>query len=549
MGNNNNSRKVANDGFSSAKTAKNNAGKKSTSISVICMILVMALFVGVIVYTKVVDSGYFYRNTVSVSSANYEVDNAMLSYFFNTQYQNMSSSLEQMGVDLQKNLKDSQYTTSKSWFDYLMADVTIPNVKSILVLAEAAKAAGFELSEHDKEHIDEAIESIESMAESYAKAYGGTKDYYIRNLYGNVNLEDIRKAIELNQYAAAYSEHLTESYEFTEVEWSKYLAEHEADFQVIDYVYYTFTAKNFEAPKADGTEAVTTGVATSTSDETTAATTAPAEKELSADKKAAKDKATAVYQELMASGDNAPSVFNVRVKEFLETVVYASTEDETKKAESVQTAMDNTVATGVANDSSNEFLKYAFGDKVTTNAFMTEDDTNGNYTVYLITKKPYIQDYKTRNVRVIALSAASGDDVDEAREALISEFEEKGKTEEAFAELAKTHSADASAHENGGLYENQGIGELPTDELNDWLFSDERVAGDYTYASNGEKDANEVVYVLYYTGEGLIKWHRDVDNTMVSEAYSEDYKKLEETHKTDADLVEAYKIPGQAGIQ
>ena len=251
----------------------------------------------------------------------------------------------------------------------------------------------------------------------------------------------------------------------------------------------------------------------------------------------------------MASGDNAPSVFNVRVKEFLETVVYASTEDETKKAESVQTAMDNTVATGVANDSSNEFLKYAFGDKVTTNAFMTEDDTNGNYTVYLITKKPYIQDYKTRNVRVIALSAASGDDVDEAREALISEFEEKGKTEEAFAELAKTHSADASAHENGGLYENQGIGELPTDELNDWLFSDERVAGDYTYASNGEKDANEVVYVLYYTGEGLIKWHRDVDNTMVSEAYSEDYKKLEETHKTDADLVEAYKIPGQAGIQ
>ena len=39
-----------------------------------------------------------------------------------------------------------------------------------------------------------------------------------------------------------------------------------------------------------------------------------------------------------------------------------------------------------------------------------------------------------------ALSAASGDNVDEAREAIIKEFEEKGKTEKAFEELAKTHS-------------------------------------------------------------------------------------------------------------
>lgn len=567
MGNQN--KKRANDGFSApAKNNKNSAGNKKTGITVICMVLVLALFVGVIVYSKVVDSGVFYRNTISVSSENFEVNNAMLSYFFNSQYQNTVSSLQQMGVDTSVNLKNAQYSGSKSWFDYLMVDVTLPQVERILVLCEAAKAAGFEMDEHQKEHIDEAVESIKSMAETYAKQYGGSEAYYIRNVYGHgVTLDDIRDAIELNQLAAAYSEHMTDSYDFTEEDWDAYLKENEDDFKVIDYVYYTFTAQKpsssttTTAGTTAETEAVTeaesekateteTGVAASASEDgTTAATTADKEEEeLTPEKEEVYRKATQLYQQLIHSTDEAAiNLFNNTVRDHLENVVYASTEDADKKAENVQTAMDNTVAEATANDETNEFLKFAFSDDRNAKTYMTEDNTNGKYTVYLITKDPYIEEYTTKNIRAITLSAASGDDVDDAREAIIKEFEEKGKTEEAFEELAKTHSADAAAHENGGLYENQGKFDLPIDELNDWLYEEGRATGDYTYASSGE-NTEKTVYIIYYVGEGLQKWQRDVDNTMVAEKYDEEYQKLAETHKTTSDKKEAYKIPGQAGI-
>lgn len=558
MGNQN--KKRANDGFSApAKNSKNSAGNKKTALSVVCMVLVLALFAGVIVYSKIADSGVFYRNTVSVSSENYEVNNAMLSYFFNSQYQNMSSSLQQMGVDTSKNLKNAQYSGTKSWFDYIMADVTLPQVERILVLCEAAKAAGFELDEHQKEHIDEAVESVEAMAKAYSTQYGGSEAYYIRNLYGHgVTIDDIRDAIELNQLAAAYSEHMTDSYDYTEAEWDAYIKENEDDFKVIDYVYYTFTAKKAStsttttAGTTAETEAETsaeTEVASSASDETTAGTTAEKEEDKrTPEQEEAYRKANTLYQQLIHSTDEAAlNLFNITVRDHLENVVYASTEDADKKAESVKTAMGNTVAEAVANAETSDFLKFAFDDERSIKTYLTEDDKNGNYTVYLITKDPYIEEYTTKNVRVIALSAASGDNVDEACEAIIKEFEEKGKTEKAFEELAKTHSEDATAHENGGLYENQGKTDLPLDELNDWLYEEGRAVGDYTYVSDGE-DKEKVVYIIYYSGEGLKKWQRDVDNTMVSEKYEEEYKKLAETHKTTADKSEAYKIPGQAGI-
>lgn len=573
MGGSKKSRKPANDGFSmpdQAKTEKSKssdrASKTKTRISVICVVLVLALCFGVIIYTKVADSGYFYRITESVTSENFTVNNAMMSYFFNLQYQQMASTLQQMGVDTTKNLKDQTYASNMTWFDYLMKNVTVPQVQRILVLCEAAKAAGFELSDHDKEHVDEAVESVKTMAKSYAAQYGGSESYYIRNIYGyGITIDDIRDAIELNQLAAAYSEKLTDSYEYTEDEWAAYLEEHKSDFQVIDYVYYTFEAE--EEDTEDETEtAGTTDTAADSSDtaatdatdvetsapESTAADTSGAdddeEEELSPEKQVAYDLANILAQQMMAESDNALEIFNTGVRAHLENVVYAEEEDADKKAESVQSDMDATVETAVKNSESNEFLKFAFSDDRTEDVFVTDDNENGKYTVYYITKAPYIEEYVTKNVRMIALSAASEEDIEGVLQTVLDEFEASDKTEDDFAALAEKYSHDSSAHENGGLYENQGKTDLGVDELDNWLYDDARKAGDYTSASNGEDGTSEVLYVAYYVGDGLVKWKRDVDSAMVSEAYEEDYKKLAETHEVDVDYKELYKIPGQAGI-
>ena len=570
----NNARKPANDGFSAPARASKNVkkqGSKKTVISVICMVLVIALFGGVIIFNKVADSGYFYRNTVSVSSENFEVNNAMLSYFFNAQYQNMYSSLEQMGVDLEQNLKDQKYTKDMSWFDFIMQSYTIPQVEQLLVLCEAAKAAGFELDEHEKEHAEEAVKSIEDTAASYADSYntsakqsGGaanyTADYFIRQMYGyGVTIDDIRDAIELNQLAAAYSTHISDGFEFSAEEWSNYLEEHKADFQVIDYVSYTFEAK--KATSASTTTTATTAAtekasgASNADETTTAATTTTAttgltnpEKDLSPEKYEVYKKAYNLSQHMMADSDKALEIFNTEVKKHLEEVVYADETDADKKAEKVAEAMDGLAVEAAANDESSDFLKYAFSKDRDKATYVAEDNTNGKYTVYLITKLPYIEEYLTRDIRVIALSATDGDKVSEKRDTVIKEFEKGDKSEKSFEELAAKYSEDSTAHETGGLYENQGKNDLSSDELSKWLFSADRKVGDYTSVSNGEKDTNEVIYIAYYVGEGLKKWERDVDVTMISEAYEKEYEKLEKAHKVTTDLEEAYKIPSQAGL-
>ncbi len=581
MGSKNNSRKPANDGFTaaapSAKTQKaNNAAKKKTTISVICMVLVLALFAGVIIYNKVVDSGYYYRNTISASSENYEINNAMMSYYFNSSYQNMSSSMQQMGVDLQKNLKDQTYTSNKTWFDFIMESYTVPQVKQILTLCEAAKAAGFELDEHDREHIDEAVKTIESTIESYSKQYGGTEEYYLRNMYGHgVSMDDVRKAIELNQIAAAYAEKLQDSYEFTEEEWAKHLEDNKANFQVIDYVTYSFTAKKPDAattttaattapattPSNDnnvpveGTSAPVTEVAAGASDSTetsgtTTAATDKKEEKLTPEKEAALALAKALSQKMMAEPDRALEIFNTEVKKYLEDEVYKSETDEKKKAEKVEADLAATIAEAAANDQTNDFLKFAF-DKdrdQTKDVFVSEDNTNGKYTVYLITKDAYIEEYITKNIRVIALSAAEGEDISKECDTILKEFEAGDKSDASFKALAEKYSDDTTAHETGGLYENQAKTSLPTEELADWLFSADRKVGDYSHSSNGATGTSEVIYIVYYTGDGLAKWKVDVDNTMTSDAYDADYKKLEEAHKVNVSLKDAYKIPGQAGV-
>lgn len=550
MGNTKKTRKSANDGFSSPAVSKNSekTGKK-TVISVICMALVLALCVGVIVYTKVADSGMFYRNTVSLASENFEVNNAMLSYFFNSQYQQMSSSLKQMGANLEKNLKDQMYSGSNSYFDLIMQSYTIPQVKQILVLCEAAKAAGFELDEHQKEHIEEAVTSIETMAETYAKQSGVSKNFYLRATYGyGITMDDIRDAIELNQLASAYSEHIVDSYQYTEAEWDTYLGEHRSDFLVADYVSYTFDSDDFETEKADETKAETKTAGSSSDSDETKAETEKKEEARSEAEEAAYSAAQALAQKLMIAEDGHLELFNSTVKAHLENVVYADEDDATKKAESVETDLKATVTEAAANDQTNDFLKYLFGENRDEDVFVVDDDSKGTYTVYYITKAPYIEEYTTKNVRVIALSAAANDNVEELRDTILKEFEKGDKTEEEFAKLAETYSNDSNVDENGGLYENQGKSDLDNEELSAWLYSDECKVGDYKYASNNEGTDNEIVYIVYYAGEGILKWQKDVDNTMVDAACTEKYEEFAEKHEVNVDLNEAYKIPSQAGL-
>lgn len=573
-----NTRTPANDGFSAPAQSKTvreknaeKAAKRKSTLAAVSVILVIALCLGVMAYTKVADSGYFYRNTVSVKSENFEVNNAMMQYFFNVNYQQMYSSLSQLGVSTSSGLKDQSYpySTEMTWFDYFMKNVTVPQVENILILCEAAKAEGIELDDHAKEHIDEAIESIESTIKSYSEQYGGAENYYLRNMYGyGINLDDIRSALELSQLASLYSEHMLEQYDFTEEEWNARLESDRSDYLKIDYYSYTFTAEEEEdedeettadtaADTAADTTAAVTEVSGSSSDAETTDTETAAEEEEPAERTAAQTAAYNVanlFAEQLkqdynsAENEEGKIFFKEFVKGYLEEYVYNDETDEDEKTEKINTSIDGIENTSVSSDATNEFITFAFGEDRVDNVYLLENDSTGEYTVYYITKNPYIEEYNTKNIRLIALSAASEGTLSDRVTAVIEEFENGDKSETSFAALAETYSDDSTAHENGGLYENQGRGDAGIDELDAWLFSDERKAGDYSQFSNGESDTSEVTYIVYYVGDGLVKWQRDVDNDLTNEAYDADYEKLEEKYTIDVDYTELYKIPSQAGI-
>lgn len=559
-------RKPANDGFSApaqVKTAReknaDSAAKRKTVITTVCVVLVIALCIGVTVYSKVADSGYFYRTAISLKSDNYEISNSVMSYFLNVNYQQMAQTLTQMGLDTSKSLKDQKYpyATDMTWFDYFMKNVTVPKVENMLVLCEAARAAGFELDEHERAHIDESMASLEESLKAYSKQYGGAEGYYLRNIYGyGVSMADVREAIEISQLASAYSAHLIEQYNYTEADWNARLESNRNDYLKIDYLSYTFKAaeETAEETTAPETEAPETAVASSSSDSdgTSAETEAPAE-ERSPAKQAAYNVAAMFAEEIRANynepDDTAGKTFFTEfVKRYVEEYVYNDVTDETEKSEKVQSVVDGLEHKTVSSDETNEFIKYAFSADRADSVFVTDNDSTGEYTVYYITRNPYIEEYATKNVRMIALSAANGENLSDRVSAVIEELEGGDKSEASFTALAEKYSDDTTAHENGGLYENQGLGDSGIDELDAWLFSDEREVGDYSQFSNGKSDTSEVTYIVYYVGDGLIKWQRDVDNDMTSEAYDEEYSKLAEQYKVQTDYAELYKIPSQAGV-
>lgn len=522
----------------------NKTSKLKTALGVVAGILAVVLIGGLFTFTKLSDSGFFLRHTISVKSENYEVNNAQMSYFYSQNYSssmmNNSSYYEYYGYDSTKSPSAQQYPGGGTWYNYFMEDVTVPAVEQILILCEAARAAGYEMPEEEKASIDEAIANIESRA----KEEEVTTSYYVMNYYGiGVNLKDVRSAMELSQYAYSYYNSIMESFEFTEADWDAYYAENEDSFQRIDYLAYTFSVEDIAHLNED--EEAETEEATET------------EAETEADTEAADEEDEHTHDEFVPVVENYANElaacktvdeFNAYVEAFLNDVMYAAEEDADAKAEDVASDMDELAAEGVAYSDSDETLVELF--KLGEGETYTEvNEEDGEYTVHLITKPKYIEDYLTKNARLIMVSGDSDEVASDLK--AISDALTEDPSEEKFIELAKEYSADTATAENGALYENVAKGDFSSEAMMEWLFDDERVEGDVEVFAMDETDATAssssvYYYAAMYEGDGMIKWQYDTNETLISEAYNEKYSEFEAAHggdKLSVSLEDLYKIP------
>lgn len=481
------------------KAAEKKAKKKTSvknTIIIVCVILMFALAVALFAYEQIITSGIIERNTTVMSSENYKISESMMTYFFNSTYQNFanqySSYLSSFGLDTTKSLKEqTSMDGSSTWYDYFMSSAK-SQAQQILVLCEAANANGVTLDDESYEEIDETIETYKSAATQY----GYDANTYIKLIFGtSVNLKDMRKCLELSELATQYATVVSESYEYTDEDYTTYFNENKDTYTYVDYAKYTFAA----AADSDGNYLADDIAAMKAKGEALAATT---------------------------SLDS----FKAYVKDYLVDKETAELEDGEELDEtSIDSTVEGLLTTKVTKSSAGEEVAaWAFDAETKVgDTYIDSDDEKGSYTVYILNATSYIEDYTTKNGAYIYLTNSTYTDEAGASakaDEIITEWNSGDKTAESFLELTEKYSESGHLHDI--------VKNIDKDEpYSEVLYSEDAVVGGVSKYISTEESG---VFIVYYAGDSeLTAWEAEVDTALRNADYSTDYDEMAETYAVE----------------
>jgi len=457
--------------------------KRNSIIITICVILAAVLVIGLTVFNRLTDTGYFLRSETAAESENFEVDGAMMTYFFHSNYQAYAGYSSYLGFDPGISLKAQECSLSQgaTWFDYF-ASLTQSYVNELLALCEAAKANGVTLDDADRASIDGSIESLSAMAESY----GYSINQYLITAFGaGINTKDVKNCMELTALASKYSTQYMASLSYSDEQLDAYYDANKASFEGVDLIAITIPANTYQETDADGNPV---------GDATAASTTAKAK----ADELAA-----------ASSADE----FNAAIRDFLKNDRGSAEEDLDAMVE--QCYSEHITATQLGADA-----EWAFSASV-GDTYVSGGAGASQYKVYYLAKEAYRDDTPGRNIRHILFTNSTYADDAKVNE-VYAEWEAAGFTEEKFLELNALYNEDSSIT-NGGLYENVQPGQMVT-EFNDWMFDASRKTGDH-----GIVETTYGWHIMYYAGESE---HAAWQTEAIAALQNADYTKHIEQYST-----------------
>lgn len=228
----------------------------------IVSIILVAVVVASIVTAALSNTGVFLRISDAVKTENYEVDGAMMNYFFNEELSSWISNYStyiqyaalypsyfgDYAVDFSSDLdaqecklipEGERTADYHTWYDYFMG-MTMETVSRYLEYAEGANMAGVSLDDSDKDSVKEQYNTLMSNL----KANG----YKLEDVYGKgTSKSDIKKCLELKELAVKYAEikieELKVALEGDDKDVFKYPDEHKSEFFSAEYIYYTIQEK------------------------------------------------------------------------------------------------------------------------------------------------------------------------------------------------------------------------------------------------------------------------------------------------------------------
>ena len=490
------------------KKAEQKARTKKIIASAIAIIIALGVLTAIII--MIANAEPAPSKVISGTSEYYEIDNAMMSYFFYSKYNTFVNTyndyLGYFGLDTKKSLKSQTYgSDGTTWFDYFM-DSTKSDVEELVLIASAAKDAGVELNDDDRASIDATISQIKS----YADSYGYTLNSYISAVFGSgVDKAAVVRCLELSTLASKYYNQVYDSFSYEDSDYNEYLAANPDKFQKVDFLSYAVAA-DYETDADDDAKKAAMEDAKAIADAIAAAADEAAFKAAVAEQIYAGlvEKAEADYAEEAAETDEEGN-----------PVTPDPIDYDALKTKAEET---NIATTGKLYASDNDFSTWAHDDsRKIGDTYVEETDTG--YTVYYLTKTSYIDEYASVNVRHILLSLDTYKDSDGAKakaEEVLAEYEASEKTAEAFAALAEEYSEDPGSNANGGLYENVLKGDM-VDEFDEWIYDENRKAGD-----TGLVETDHGWHVMYYDSNGDTAWRV----TCLENMEADEFQALYETY-------------------
>lgn len=464
--------------------------KRNTVIAIVCTVLVVALLGSLVAYSSLVTSGYFLRNTVVATTENYEVDNAVFSYFFHKYYQEFNNTYGYyFPINTSVSLKGQTctlYSDGSTWFDFFAANAK-STLSNTLAFCEEANARGITLTEEDHKEIDEAIASIKTAA----KQAGVTTSYYTHVMFGSgVNQKDVRRALELSVLASKCNQAIVDSYNYTEADFNKYIEENPDALVYAEYAAFDMNTSDTLEDDVKTAEMLQS------------------------------------YLDRFAQVTTKEE-FEAVAFDYLRNVTYLDDEKVTDDAIREEVSALSTKSTYVKDDATAE---WAFADDRKAGDVFTEiSEDKTTYSAYMLLATPSLDEYNTVNIRHILLSSATygSDEAAKAKaEELLAGFTGGA---DAFAALANEYSEDTGSNTNGGLYENVGKGEM-VESFDAWIYADGRKAGD-----TGIVKSDYGYHVMFFVGEGEIAWHVQANNALKNAQYSKDSAEINAKYVTTFD--------------
>ncbi len=477
-----------------------------------------------------------------------EIDGAMFAYVVYDYVGQYGSYMSQQGYNPNLGLlnQTTNYTsggTPMTWYKYFcgLAESKLAEYVSFASaqLAAVAKDKGVEsvtideaLTEEDKDDINDYMKELKNHALS--SGYGGVDKFLSAVYTPGVTEGALRRYLKIEALAYAYVEDFLDSLTYDDEQLGEFREENPDSFKKIDYVYYTFT----ETYAKDAT--------TEQKNEAYAKAKAAAEKFV-ADNKTVESFKDGIY-ELEKAKKEAASTSG--------TTAAGTTAGETTGAKAVVDAekekeelVSKFISTGILYNSTKAeaadtkaYYEWAYSaDRVANDTYVQEvKASNGDlsYTVYIIEKGVYIDEYASQDVRHILFDIDTSlkgtalekayDKAKQEAEKVLEEYNKGDKTAESFGELAKEHTADSNG-EDGGLYENVLKGQMVT-EFEDWIYDEARQAGDVELVKT-----QYGWHLMYYVGEGKTAWKVTAENGLKNEDYEKHLEELNEKYELEYD--------------